>query len=65
MATYYEDYAPKDANKFAEMYNDFQRCKTKEMLAAHATIYTFDRSYDREDILVALGRVEREKGWKV
>ena len=28
-------------------------------------LYMLDLSYDREDILVALTRVERARGWKV
>jgi hypothetical protein len=64
-AAYYPDYKPHNAEKFAELEREFGVANTVEALRFRVTLYTFDMSYPREDIMVALGRVERAKGWKI
>lgn len=63
--TYYPDYKPKDATKFSQMEKMFGAAETAESLKSLSLLFVFDASYDRQDILVAMGRVERERGWKL
>lgn len=63
--SYYPDYVPKNASKFSELEKVFGECEKVEALKFRVMLYTLDRSYDREDIMVALKRVERARGWKV
>jgi len=62
---YYPEYEPKDVDKFATMEKLLGTATDPAMLRKLVLLYTFDMSYDRGDILVALGRVERARGWKV
>jgi hypothetical protein len=61
---YYENYVPADQQRFTEMLEDFRRLTSREALKTHVFLYTMDMRYDRQDLMVAWGRVEREKGWK-
>lgn len=63
-APYYPEYEPKDAWRFAAMLKIFGEAETHKVLKDMTMLYILDMSYAREDILVALGRIEREKGWK-
>jgi len=63
--SYYPEYKPKDADKFSAMIKLMGAAQDEAGLRQVVLLYTFDPSYDREDILVALGRIERERGWKV
>jgi len=63
--TYYPDYKPKDAAKFSQMEKMFGAVDSADALRSVSMLFVLDMSYDREDILVALGRVERAKGWKL
>lgn len=61
---YHPNYQPKCAEKFAAMLHVLGEARDHAELKNLAVMYVFDMSYDREDIVVALGRVEREKGWR-
>lgn len=63
--TYYPEYEPKDAEKFSAMLKLMGTAKDEAALRQIMLLYTFDMTYPREDILVALGRIEREKGFKL
>jgi hypothetical protein len=63
--TYYPEYEPTDPDKFAAMELLLGTATDVAMLRQLVLLYTFDMSYDRGDILVALGRVEHARGWKV
>ena len=64
-STYYPEYKPKNADKFAAMEKLLGTAKDVQALRQLVLLYTFDASYAREDILVALGRVEKARGWKL
>lgn len=61
---YYPNYTPIDAEKFSQMVKIFESAPTKESLASLSLIFMIDLSYDRQDLLVAMGRVEQARGWK-
>lgn len=61
---YHPNYQPKHAEKFLAMLHVFGEARDHKELKAISMMYVFDMSYAREDIVVALGRVEREKGWR-
>ena len=63
MAEYASGYVPGDSDAFERMLTVFRTCETLEELRATTVVYTLDLNYPRQDIVVALGRVEREKGW--
>ena len=63
--TYYPEYEPTDPDKFAAMEKLLGTATDVAMLRQLVLLYTFDMSYDRGDILVALGRSEYARGWKV
>lgn len=65
MTAYYPDYKPHNPEKFAELEREFGVAKTIEALKFRVTLYTLTPEYHREDIMVALGRAERAKGWKI
>ena len=62
---YYPEYKPKNADKFAAMEKFLGSSSDVGTLRQMVLLYMLDLSYDREDILVALTRVERARGWKV
>jgi len=62
---YYPDYKPKNAEQFAELEKEFGVANTQEALKFRVLLYTMGSKYDREDIMVALGRAERAKGWTI
>jgi len=64
-STYYPEYKPRNPDKFAAMEKLLGSANDVEALGRLVLLYVFDMSYDREDILVALTRVERARGWKV
>ncbi len=61
--TYYPDYIPHNAEQFAQMMKHFTRTVSADHLQQVVTLYGMDQAFYREDIMVAMGRVEREKGW--
>lgn len=61
---YYPEYEPKDQQRFGMMLKTFGSAESHKMLKDISMLYILDLSYAREDILVALGRVERERGWR-
>ena len=63
-ALYYPEYKPKDADKFAAMAKLLSTATSPSMLSQLVLLYLFDMAYDREDLLVALGRAEHACGWK-
>ena len=64
MSEYYENYVPNDKKRFKEMYEDLNKCSTLKAYQTHLSVFLVCLEYDREDLLVAMGRVERENGWK-
>lgn len=62
---YYPEYKPKDAGKFAAMEKLLGSATNLETFRQLVLLYTFDLSYDREDLLVVLTRIERERGWEI
>jgi hypothetical protein len=65
MTPYYPEYQPKDPDKFAAMLKLLGTAQSAEQLGQLTLLYTFDMTYPREDIMVALTRIEHERGWKV
>ena len=63
MGFYYQTYVPKNERHFNNMLRQFRLCQNKKELADIEILWVFDLSVNRQDIIVALGRVEREKGW--
>ena len=63
MSEYYADYVPKNAGHFRDMLDQFRKAPTKEAMENIEMLWILDSGVDRQDILIALGRVEREKGW--
>jgi hypothetical protein len=61
--TYYDGYAPADQKRFEQMTKLFACATTLEQLHEVSLLFVFDMAFDRQDILVALGRAERAKGW--
>jgi hypothetical protein len=64
-ALYYSSYIPKDTAQFESMIKIFRAAETVDQLRDACGRCVFDMSIDRQDILVALGRVERERNWQV
>lgn len=64
MAEYAPGYIPRDQDGFDRMLTVFRGCENQDELRSWVVTYTLDMSYFRQDIIVALGRVEREKGWR-
>ena len=62
---YYPDYKPKDAEKFSQMEKMLSRAENVTALKQLSMMFIFDMSFDREDIMVAIGRVERANGWTI
>jgi hypothetical protein len=59
--SYYPDYVPKDADRFERMLNIFRACQTDKEFEQMRMAFILDLSYHRQDIIVAMGRVERER----
>jgi hypothetical protein len=62
MVAYYSNYIPKDQEKFDRMVKFFEQTKDKKDLNTVTLMFIMDMSYDRQDLLVAMGRRERELG---
>ena len=62
---YYPDYKPKNAEKFSQMEKMLSRAENVTALKQLSMMFIFDMSYDREDIMVVIGRVERANGWTI
>lgn len=62
---YYPDYKPKDAEKFSQMEKMLSRAENVTALKQLSMMFILDMSYDREDIMVVIGRVERANGWTI
>ena len=60
---YYPDYVPGDATHFRDMLDQFGKAQNKRDLDGLAVLWTLSRDVSRQDIVVALCRIEREKGW--
>lgn len=61
---YHPHYEPKNKEGFERMLKVFDNAESKKELESLTVLYILDPSYDREDISVAHGRIERAKGWK-
>ena len=61
---YYADYVPKNERHFLDMLDQFRKARNKDDLMNLEMLWIFSPDVDRQDILVALGRVERERGWQ-
>jgi hypothetical protein len=55
--------AAKDQDKTEQMITMFRVAESKDELEQITLLFLFDMSYDRGDICLAIGIVEREKGW--
>lgn len=64
-ALYYSSYIPKNEVHFESMMKSFRATENVDQLRVACGLCVFDMSIDRQDILVALGRVERERDWQV
>ncbi len=64
-AVYYPEYTPKDPDKFEAMVKLLGTAQSADQLGQLVVLYTFDMTYPREDIMVALTRIEHARGWKV
>lgn len=65
MAEYYPNYEPENLGKFEQVLNAFKGAETSDELRMLTVAFTLDLSYPRQDIYVALRKVERERGWSV
>ena len=63
-SAYYASHVPKSQWHFDAMLQNFRNCATKDEFEAMRLVYILDMDYDRQDLLVAAGRVERERGWR-
>jgi hypothetical protein len=63
--SYYPDYKPKNAEKFSQMEKMLSNAENVTALKQLSLMFIFDMSFDREDIMVAIGRVERANGWTI
>jgi hypothetical protein len=63
MSEYYPDYKPTNEQHFNNMVNQFRKAPDKELMNDLVILWMFDMTVDRQDIVVALGRVEKERGW--
>ena len=64
-AVYYPNYSPKSERHFTEMLAQFRTAQTRGDLRTIGALWILSLDVDRQDIVVALGRVEREKGWHI
>lgn len=64
---YYAEMSPQaeDREKFDRMVTFFRTAGSQIALKQMTMMYTLDHSYSRSDIMLAMGTVEREKGWHV
>jgi hypothetical protein len=62
---YYAEMSPQAKNReqFDRMVTFFRRADTEDDLKKCVMMFVMDMSYQRSDIMLALGIVEREKGW--
>lgn len=58
------NYQPKDVDAYGRMMTFFSTCQSVEELEASMTLYLFDMSYPREDLLRAERETRRAKGWR-
>lgn len=63
VAEYYPNYEPEDRDKFEKVLSAFKGAETPVELEALTVAFVFDMSFPRQDIYVALRKVERERGW--
>jgi hypothetical protein len=61
---YYPGYKPMNPDKFALMDKLLSRATSPEELKSAVLLFLLDATFSREDLLVVLGRIEREKGWR-
>lgn len=61
---YYPEYIPVDQRRFNEMYKHLSRAENHHQMEEWALlVFMCDLNYAPEDLLVAMGRVERDRGW--
>lgn len=65
MAEYAPNYEPENVDKFEQVLRAFKGAETQDELRVLTVAFTLDMSYPRQDIYVALRKVERERGWSV
>lgn len=63
MSVYYAGFMPKNERHFRDMLDQFRKAPDKDAMKAVEILWILSRDVDRQDILVALGRVERERGF--
>jgi len=62
---YYDNYVPKNKRHFDNMLIQFRKAENEKSLRDIEIMWIMDFAVDRQDILVALGRVERERGFHI
>lgn len=63
MSEYYAGYQPKNEQHFRNMLDQFRKAPDKRAMESVEVLWILSPDVDRQDILVALGRVERERGF--
>ena len=63
MAEYCPDYVADDQDKFDQMLKMFGSAKDPDELRTVTVMFILDLEYSRKDIMVAVRRTERNKGW--
>lgn len=71
MSEYYAGYQPKNEQHFRDMLDQFRKAPNSRAMKNVKVLWILSPDVDRQDILVAFGRVERERvtsmnyaGWK-
>lgn len=65
MGDYYPDYVPEGGEAaFNDMLSFLRTSETPEMFKDRTMLFILHEETPRQDIMVAIGRVEREKGWR-
>ena len=62
--TYYPEYEPKNAQHFRDMLDQFRKAPDLYAMESIEVLWVLSPDVDRQDILVAHGRVIRERGWQ-
>ncbi len=64
MSQYYPDYVPANESHFRDMLDQFRKAKVRggnDEIGKMSVLWMLDGSVARQDILVAIGRAEREE----
>jgi hypothetical protein len=64
MKIYHPDYIPHDGKRFTEMFNFLIKSSDLKDFSARTLLFIFDKSYSREDIVVAQKRAALQLGYE-